>query len=109
MDVNRLYAIGSVKEDFLGYVAIMDEPHFLPVDVLTGVLAFCKFTESLLQTSFFFHSFFTTTEHSETGHDRNTNKSRYTDLVEGRKVILNMQEIMIPKRRYYSLSRHYHN
>ena len=76
MDVNRLYAIGSVKEDFLGYVAVMNEPHFGPMDVLTGVLAFCKFMESRLQLSVFF-LLFLRRQYSEAGHDRDTEIPRY--------------------------------
>ena len=42
MDVNRLYAIGSVKEDFLGYVAAKNGPHLTIAEILTGCLVFYK-------------------------------------------------------------------
>ena len=84
----------------------MDEPHFMPVDVLTRVLAFCKFTESWLQTSF--SNFFTTTECPETATTEiPTNLDIQMIWVEEREGILNMQEIMTSKEGYYFLSRHH--
>ena len=91
MDVNRLYAIGSVKEDFLGYVTGGGEPQLVPVDVLTGILVFYK-SRSPVATSFLPHSFFfTTTGYFEAIHDHNI-------IQVGRwgEGILNMKAIMIP-------------